>query len=345
MRHPFHQVQSGFGGLLLCFRKNVHFLLGKLEIEGKDGAECFSTMNKDKVPVDFLYPGMMVGGNYRVETFIRRGGSGEVWTVRHVKFEDRRFAVKVLRPGFGLDLRVVLGLLDDRTKCFYEEVQFCRAIRHRGIVEIVEWGRLSDDRSYMVMECLEGESLGDLMKREGAMPLHRVLGLVDGILDVLSAVHKAGVLHRNLKPPHIFIARQSDGTEYIKLLDFGQAIPVPAAPNSQDSQRGNVLMMSGTPPYIAPEQVKSFPSTPMTDIYALGVLIFKMLTGKLPFDSKSTIGMMRARLYVEPIDIRCYAKGIPDALAGLLNTMLKRLPEERPPSVDEVKQRLRWIFQ
>ena len=274
----------------------------------------------------FLQPGVVIGDGYRIEAFIRRSGVGEVWAARHVKFEDRRFAIKVLRPR----------ILGKQTSGFDEEAQFCKAIRHRGIVDIIQWGRLDGIFPYVIMEYLEGENLEDVMERDGAMPVHRVLGLADGILDVLSAVHKAGVVHCDLKPSNLFIARQRDGTECIKLLDFSQARRI------EDSHHGELV---GTPEYMAPEQAEGLASTPRSDIYTLGVLLFEMLAGRFPFNTKSTLGLIRARVFIDALDIRGCAENIPDALAELLAAMLKRLPEERPQSADEVKQRLRWVFQ
>jgi serine/threonine-protein kinase len=196
------------------------------------------------------------------------------------------------------------------------------------------------------MEDLEGDNLEDVMGRDGAVPVYRVISIIGEVLDALSAAHKAGVVHRDLKPSNIFIAKQSDGTQCVKLLDFGLARQVPVnALESEDGKLEKASTVAGTPEYIEPEQARGLAATPRTDIYSLGVLAFEMLAGKLPFQTQSTVEMMRAHAYNEAPDIRDHAENIPNTLAELLIAMLKKLPEERPRNTDEVKQRLHRISQ
>jgi len=275
---------------------------------------------------------------YVVEETVSAGGMGVVYRARQPDI-GRCVAIKVLRPEVAAS--------EEQSNRFFKEAQALSAIRHRGVTDIIQWGRLSDRRQYIVMEYLEGENLEDVMGREGAMPVYRVLQIIGEVLDALSAAHKAGVVHRDLKPSNIFIARQSDGTQCVKLLDFGLArqVPVDALEGGVDGKLDKASMVAGTPEYIAPEQARGLAATPRTDIYSLGVLTFEMLAGKLPFHSQSTVEMMREHAFKEAPDIRDYTENIPNTLAELLASMLKKLPEERPRSTDEVKQRLHRISQ
>jgi len=274
---------------------------------------------------------------YIVEESVSAGGMGVVYRARQPDI-GRCVAIKVLRPEIAAS--------EEQSNRFFKEAQALSAIRHRSVTDIIQWGRLSDRRQYIVMEYLEGDNLEDVMARDGAMPIYRVLSIVSDVLDALSAAHKAGVVHRDLKPSNIFIAKQSDGTQCVKLLDFGLARQVPVnALEGEDGKLEKASMVAGTPEYIAPEQAKGLAATPRTDIYSLGIVAFEMLAGKLPFHSQSTVEMMKEHAYKEAPDIRDFAENIPDALAELLASMLKKLPEERPRSTDEVKQRLRFISQ
>jgi serine/threonine-protein kinase len=287
--------------------------------------------------VDSLIGNRVAG--YVVEETISAGGMGVVYRARQPDI-GRCFAIKVLKPEIADS--------EEQSSRFFKEAQALSAIRHRGVTDIMQWGRLSDQRQYIVMEYLEGDNLEDVMGRDGAMPVYRVISIIGEVLDALSAAHKVGVVHRDLKPSNIFIAKQSDGTQCVKLLDFGLARQVPVnVLESEESKlsKEKASTVAGTPEYIAPEQARGLAATPRTDIYSLGVLAFEMLAGKLPFQTQSTVEMMKAHAYNEAPDIRDHAENIPNTLAELLIAMLKKLPEERPRNTDEVKQRLRRISQ
>jgi len=224
----------------------------------------------------------------------------------------------------------------------FREAQALSVISHRGVIEVIQCGRLPGSRQFMVMEYLEGENLEQALAREGAMPVCRVIEIVGEILDALSAVHKAGVVHCHLKPSNVFLARQSDGTSCVKLLSFELAHFRALSDKPETPKTGfeGMLQFFGTPEYMAPEQTRGLAVTPRTDIYSLGVLTFEMLAGKLPFHSPSIVEMMRGHAFKEAPDIRDCIENIPNTLAELLASMLKKLPEERPRSADEAKQRL-----
>ena len=313
-----------------------------------EGEETHAFAHKPPLEDETADPliGKRVAG-YVVEGSIAGGGMGVVYRARQPEI-GRCVAIKVLRPESAVS--------QDQSNRFFQEAQVLSAIRHRSVTDIIQWGRLADGRPYIVMEYLEGDNLEDVMGRDGPMPVYRVIEIIGEVLDALSAAHKVGVVHRDLKPSNIFIVKQSDGTQCVKLLDFGLARQLPR--NALDGalgDEGNALAavgrpekastVAGTPEYIAPEQARGLAATPRTDIYSLGILTFEMLAGRLPFLAQSTVEMMKAHTEMEPPDIRELAENIPNTLAELLTSMLKKLPEERPRSTDEVKQRLHRISQ
>src|SRR5205823_3450340 len=129
---------------------------------------------------------------------------------------------------------------------------------------------LPDGRQYMVMEFLDGETLEAVMQREGALTPARALAIVEELLDALSAAHKVGVVHRDLKPANVYIALQSNGSRYVKLVDFGLARRASVADLNRGS--GKASVMAGTPEYFSPEQARGLAATPRTDLYCLGVM-------------------------------------------------------------------------
>jgi|GEM_PF-1030009 len=315
-----------------------------------------SARTKEEDEAADLLIGERVAG-YVIEGIIAKGGMGIVYRARHPQL-NKHFAVKVLRPEFAKS--------EEQIARFEKEAKALSAIRHRGVLDVLDWGRLTDKRHYMVMEYLEGESLEETLLREKRLSPYRSLEIVDEVLDALSATHKVGVVHRDLKPSNIFIAKQSNGTQYVKILDFGlakQTPPMHLKENATEKEREawekafmekaamervspeKASVVAGTPEYIAPEQARGLAASPRTDIYSLGVVMFEMLSGELPFRAQSTIEMMREHAYTEAPDINSRVDNIPNSLGELLMSMLKKSPEDRPRSIDEMKQRIRRIIQ
>ncbi|MCL2627041.1 MAG: protein kinase [Cystobacterineae bacterium] len=286
-------------------------------------------------------------GNYVIEKYVAGGGMGIVYYAQH-RSMNRPAAIKVLRPEMADS--------PEQVARFEREAAVLSSIRHQGVTNIIDWGRLPDGRHYMTMEYLDGNSLEEVLAQEKrntpGMPVFRVLEIADEILDALQAAHKVNVIHRDLKPSNIYIVKQSDGTECIKLLDFGLAKenPVNALQPSTNAGTEKVgaldkaSVVAGTPEYIAPEQAKGLAASTRTDIYSLGVVLFEMLSGDLPFRAANATAMMRAHAYEEAPDISKLVDGLPNSLAELLIAMLKKKPEDRPRNVDDVKQRLRRIM-
>jgi serine/threonine-protein kinase len=289
-------------------------------------------------PLPLTEPDPLVGqrlGDFVVEQAIAAGGMGVVYRARHPLI-GRLAAIKVLKPEFAADR--------DQTDRFLREAQSLAAIKHRGIIEIIGFGNTSDGRQYMATEFLEGESLEQLIAREAPMPPMRVLGLLDEVLNALSAAHKSQVVHRDLKPSNVFIATQSTGERIVKLLDFGLAKQSPVTlADVQDGVLAKASLVAGTPEYIAPEQARGFAATPRTDLYCIGVMMFEMLSGTLPFKADTIVEMLKKHVYEPAPRLSGRVSNLPDPLIDLVMQLLEKEPEKRPGSAELVRQTVQRI--
>src|SRR5262245_37814049 len=219
---------------------------------------------------DDLPPGASAG-DYVIESRVASGGCGTVYVATHALL-GRRAAVKVLHGRLAASPQMV--------ERFVREARAANIIRHPGIVDIFEFGALSDGRPYFVMELLEGTDLDTLLRMRGRLAFDEVLEILEPVVEALEAAHAAGIVHRDLKASNIMLLN-SGGPRAVKLLDFGVAkllVPEPGA--EALTSMGQRL---GTPVAMAPEQIRCGPVDARTDVYALGVLIFQMLTGRYPF--------------------------------------------------------------
>jgi serine/threonine-protein kinase len=239
-------------------------------------------------------------------------------------------AVKVLRPELDRTPEQVERLL--------AEARAVNAIRHRGIIDIFGFGEVPDGRQYIVMEFLDGQALDAVLAERNRLPVQEVLSILDEVLAALAAAHGAGVVHRDLKPSNIFLVRQPDGSRYVKVLDFGLAKRGPA-PNSRSAQT-RTDMVVGTPEYMAPEQAQGHAVGPMTDLYALGVVTFEMVTGRLPFIGSSPVDLLIKHVQERPPRPSEFVSDLPPALDAFILQMLTKDPETRPGSADALRQQL-----
>jgi tRNA A-37 threonylcarbamoyl transferase component Bud32 len=220
----------------------------------------------------------IIDNKYRVEQVLGRGGMGSVYRARDVRL-DRQVAVKVVRPE----------LLDDHEarRRFRREAQLVARLQHPGIVSIFDFGTLDSGGAYLVMELVRGEDLRRVLQREGRLDLARATRILGAVCDAIEAAHQEGVLHRDLKPENILLP--GGGIE-AKVLDFGVAKlvqgPTPHLEDTHPELHSTLTMagtIMGTPAYMAPEQLRAAPPEPRTDVFALGVIAYEMLTGDLPF--------------------------------------------------------------
>ncbi len=267
-------------------------------------------------------------GEYELRQRIGVGGMGLVYDGIQPLI-GKRVAVKVLRPELAAAEEQVARLL--------AEARAVNAIRHRGIVDIFGFGQVPDGRQYIIMEYLEGVALDAYLAEKGRLSVSEVLDILDEVLSALGAAHGAGVVHRDLKPSNIFLVQQPDGSRYVKLLDFGLAkMGLPAGRTAQT----RTDMVVGTPEYMAPEQARGQPVGPMTDLYALGVVAFEMVTGRLPFTGSSPVDLLMKHVDARPPRPSEFVSELPAALDAFILQMLTKDPEARPGSAEQLRRQL-----
>ncbi len=265
-------------------------------------------------------------GDYLVTERLGEGGMGLVYAAIQPVI-GKAVAIKVLRPEAAKD--------PEQAQRLVSEASLLARLHHRGIVDIFTLGTLEDGRHYLVMELLQGEPLAELIRRRGPLPLREALELFAELLSALAAAHQAGLIHRDLKPSNLFVVTQPDGASYLKLLDFGLAKETQAPKGITTHSRGNVLV--GTPEYIAPEQARGSGVGPQSDLYSAGVVLFQMLTGRLPFQAPTAIEMVMQHMEAKPPIPSTLVLGVPPQVDALVARLLAKDPASRPSTAQAVR--------
>lgn len=270
--------------------------------------------------------GAVIDQRYQVDDVLGEGGMGTVYAVRHTSLE-RTFALKALRRDLATDAELCAR--------FIREAKATAAIKHPNVVSITDFGALPDGRPYFVMERLTGQTLAHLVKHGGAVPAARAAAIAVKVARALGAAHEAGVVHRDLKPDNVFLQGRADaGAEQdVRVVDFGAA---KVAGASRLTRAGIVF---GTPFYMSPEQASGAPVDHRADIYALGVIMYEMFTGRVPFEGDTYMGVLTQHMFAQPtppsrLDPK-YAKEL-GALEALTLKCLEKAPEKRFATMAEL---------
>jgi len=235
--------------------------------------------------------GRVIAGRYRLEARIGEGGMGIVYRARHVLI-DRVVAVKLIRPDLRGETHLRAWML--------REARAANRVDHAHIIDIHDIGETDDGELYLVMEYLIGTPLSNELAK-GPMPIHRAVDIIEQMGAALSRAHDLGVVHRDLKSDNILLTARGGRPDFVKILDFGLAA---LAHDPRLAPKGAVF---GTPEYMSPEQARGEQASPQSDLYALGVLFFEMLTGQLPFraaDREALLEMQRTAVAPDPGTIR-----------------------------------------
>ncbi len=278
-----------------------------------------------------LAPGTDVGG-YVIDAKIGEGGMGQVYGARHPRI-GKRVAIKILARAYSADPAVVAR--------FEQEARVVNEIKHPNIVDVFQFGELADKRSYFIMEWLDGEPLTARIDR-GPIPAPEAMDILDVIADALAAAHEQNVIHRDLKSDNVYLVNVR-GKRTVKLLDFGLAKL--SGRGVEDKPVGSTKqgIVVGTPAYMSPEQARSQPVDGRTDVYALGCLAYKMLTGTLPFRGENAMDLIVQQLNAPPPHPIKLAPRTPPALSKLVVRMMAKAPDDRPsiPQIRELFAELR----
>ncbi len=250
--------------------------------------------DEEPKPRPDLLIGQTLVERYQLTRKIGEGGMGSVYEAQHVVI-GKSVAVKVLREKYVDRPNVAQRLV--------QEARLASAIRHEHIIDIIDSGKTDDGRTFVVMELLEGESLGELLRREGALPEARVIEIARQVAGALGAAHERGIVHRDVKPENIFLVARHEtgdkpGADFVKVVDFGISTTV------RDSREGEIEadqmgrltstgMVLGTPFYMSPEQARGDETIDhRIDIYALGVILYECLTAEVPFRGGNYLGII-----------------------------------------------------
>jgi eukaryotic-like serine/threonine-protein kinase len=259
-------------------------------------------------------------GRYRLVRRIATGGMGEVWQADDTVL-GRRVALKVLVEELAAD--------DRATRRFVREARATARLAHPNVARVYDFGR-DGGAPFLVMELLEGETLAARLA-SGPLPPAEAVRVAAAVADALDAAHRRGIVHRDVKPSNVMLTRDGE----VKVLDFGIA----AAADETHSTTGSGLY--ATVAYVSPERVAGEPTTPASDVYSLGAVLYELLCGRPPFSGPSPALVARAHLHDQPVPVRQLAPWVPARLAEACEAALAKDPARRPSSAASLAIRLR----
>ncbi|MDB4975044.1 MAG: serine/threonine protein kinase [Myxococcaceae bacterium] len=287
-------------------------------------------MSDEDDAVDGLI-GRVIGDAYVIQDLLGVGGMGRVYRAEQ-RALGRVVAVKVVHNHLLGDKETVSR--------FYTEARAASSLNHPNSVSVFDFGRTGDGMLYLVMEYLRGKDLAQVMHAEAPLPITRIVDIALGVLGALGEAHARGVVHRDLKPENVIVERLRSGGDLVKVVDFGLAQIRGVEPS--EAARG---LVAGTPDYMAPEQARAMDVDGRGDLYSLGIVLFELLAGRLPFLSDSPAKMMLSHV-VDPVpnpqELAPY-RGIPDALVQVVLKALEKEPADRFRDADEMALALRQV--
>ncbi len=268
--------------------------------------------------------GTTIAGRYVIEEAIGEGGMATVYRATQ-KLTERACAIKIMNSAFARELVV--------RERFRREAKSAQKLAHPNIIEIFDQGETEDGTAYIVMELLVGSSLADVVAK-GGMSIKRALGLMIQIARGIARAHDLDVIHRDLKPENIFLCKRTDGSDIVKLLDFGIAL------SKQDSRLTGAGEIFGTPQYMAPERIQAGEPGPGADLYSIGVVYYELVTGTLPFDAPDIATFFNKHLKETPPPPLTHNPHLPVQLNDLILRLLAKDPKGRPVDAHRVHQDL-----
>lgn len=280
--------------------------------------------------------GREVSGRYRILAKLGEGGMGAVYRAEQISLK-RIVALKVLKP----ELSAEPGLV----RRFNAEATLAAKLNHPNTVTLFDFGQDDDGSLYIAMEYIEGKSLRQILVKHGPLPLERVLAITEQICGSLSDAHATGIVHRDLKPDNVMLFERGKQTEAVSVLDFGIAKLRDEHGNITQqpmTQAGDIL---GTPQYMAPEQIRGDQVDARTDVYALGVMLYEMVTARLPFEGATVMALLSKHLTDTPVapTVRRPELAIPQPISDLIMRCLAKSPADRPRTMDHVEELLSSI--
>lgn len=276
--------------------------------------------------------GVTLDERYLVQKKLGEGGMGVVYVATHVVI-GKRCAIKVLRPEVNSE--------SDMAERFILEARSAAAIDNPHVIEITDFGRTPDGSAYFVMEFLDGRSLQGALKKDGRFNISRAFHIAEQCCEALSAAHDAGVVHRDLKPENLILISRDKDPDYVKVLDFG--IAKVARETGRLTRTGTIF---GTPQYMAPEQAAGTTMDLRVDIYSLGIILYEMLCGKVPFEADTFMGVLTKHLYEQPIPpSQVLKEGLPRSVECIILKALSKKPDRRFQTMADFHADLRAVME
>ncbi|MGO9708052.1 MAG: serine/threonine protein kinase, partial [Polyangiaceae bacterium] len=264
----------------------------------------------------------ILDGQFQILQKVGSGGMGAVYKALQPSM-NRMVGIKILHPK--------LANRKDLVSRFRREARAMSHLTHPNTVKVFLYGELDDGSLYIIMEFLEGKNLNQTVRAEGAFPYQRALPVLIQACGALDEAHKMGIIHRDLKPENVFLCQQGGMKDYAKVLDFGLA-----KVTEREMRPGSIIltqegMVFGTPEFMSPEQAQGKVLTPGSDIYSLAVILYEVLTTKLPFEAKTAMDYIQAHVTAKPIPIaeRAPGKEFPQLLWPVIARALAKEPEDR----------------
>jgi serine/threonine protein kinase len=265
--------------------------------------------------------GQVLDGKYRLDSLLAEGGMGSVYRATHVML-GKTVAIKLIKAAIMTSPEIV--------RRFQREARAATALNHPNIVSVYDLGQTPDGTLYIAMEFIDGPSLKALIQAGRAVPAARTISILRQVASALAVAHKHNIIHRDLKPHNIMLATASDGSELAKLVDFGIAKTFDEA--TQLTSLGSAL---GTPFYMSPEQIEGRAVDARSDLYALGIILYEMLVGEVPFADQSTPAVLIRQLRERPVRPSLKNPAVPPALEAIAMRCLEKDPEQRFQTADD----------
>jgi len=266
---------------------------------------------------------------YRILRKLGEGGMGVVYLAEHVVIE-KKLALKVLFPD--------LTRRADLIQRFMQEAKSASRIGHENVIDITDFGQSPEGYVFIAMEYLSGQDLGQLLKAAGLLSWQRAQPIVVQIVKALRAAHERGIIHRDMKPENIFVTPRDDGREFVKVLDFGIAKVMGLDEDVPRLTRTGMIF--GTPEYMSPEQAQGQSVDHRVDIYAVGCIMFHILTGRVPFQADSFMGILSKHMMEAPEPPRSLNPAIDPAIEAVILRAMEKDPAKRFQSMRELLQAL-----
>ncbi|MBI2394687.1 MAG: serine/threonine protein kinase [Deltaproteobacteria bacterium] len=272
--------------------------------------------------------GRLINDRFKVVSLVARGGMGKVYKAEQAPL-GRVCAIKVLNPNYSGDHD------PEFHKRFFLEASISSKLTHPNTVTIFDYGRTDDNIYYMAMEYLEGRTLHRTLREEGPFVEERATHIARQVCRSLREAHSLGVIHRDLKPANVYLIEHGDEKDFVKVLDFGLVKNIEEGKGEDLTQTG---LFMGSPKYMAPEQIRGEHVDARTDIYALGVILYEMVTGKVPFDRPNSVNILMAHVNEPVPKLRDMNPSIAvsEALEATIYKCVEKNPDDRYKSMDEV---------